>query len=126
MVLEDAASLWSHVTSGVPQGSILGPLSFTLLINDLPDEAVDGVKAALYADETTLYRNVSFTEHCYLIQDTLKYSMHYWSQRSNIRFNTSNCKALIVTRKKNPIGFDYTLDPTQLCYTKPGRPLTLL
>ena len=71
MVLEGAASLWSHVTSGVPQGSILGPLSFTLLINDLPDEAVDGVKAALYADDTTLYRNVSFTEHCCLIQDTL-------------------------------------------------------
>ena len=113
MVLEGAASLWSPVTSGVPQGSILGPLLFTLFINDLPDEAADGVKTALYADDTKLDRNVSSTEHCDLIQDTLS-NMHDWSQRNNIRFNTSKCKALTVTRKKTAIGFDYTLDGTTL------------
>ena len=36
-------------------------------------------------------------------------NMHDWSQRKYIRFNTSKCKALTVTRKKTPIGFDYTL-----------------
>ena len=71
LVLEGAASFWSPVTSCVPQGSILGPLLFTLFENDLLDEAADGVKAALYADDTKLYRNVSSTEHCDLIQDTL-------------------------------------------------------
>ena len=113
VVLEGAASLWSPVTSSVPQGSILGPLLFTLFINDLPDEAADGVKAALYADVTKLYRNASSTEHCNLKQDTLS-NMHNWSQRNNIRFNTSKCKALTVTRKKTPIGFDCTLNGTTL------------
>ena len=113
VVLENAASPWSPVTSGVPQGSILGPLLFTLFINDLPDEAAYGVKVALYADDTKLYRNVSSAEHCDLIQDTLS-NMQVWSQRNNIRFNTSKCKVLTVTRKKTPIAFDYTLDGTAL------------
>ena len=113
VVLENAASPWPPITSGVPQGSILGPLLFTLFINDLPDEAAYGVKVALYADDTKLYRNVSSAEHCDLIQDTLS-NMHVWSQRNNIRFNTSKCKVLTVTRKKTPIAFDYTLDGTAL------------
>lgn len=61
-VFEGAASHCSPVTSsGVPQGSIFGPLLFTLFINDL----------ALYCDDNKLYRNVSSAEHCDLIQDTL-------------------------------------------------------
>ena len=40
--------------------------------------------------------------------------MHVWSQRNDIRFNTSKCKVLTVTRKKTPIAFDYTLDGTAL------------
>ena len=83
VVLENAASHWSPVTSGVPQESILGPLLFTLFINDLPDEAAHRVKVALYADDTKLYRNVSSAEHCDLIQDTLS-NMHVWSQRNNM------------------------------------------
>ena len=113
VVLENVASHWSPVTSGVPQGSILGPLLFTLFINDLPDEAAYGVKVALYADDAKLYRNVTSAEHCDLIQDTLS-NMHFWSQRNNIRFNKSKCKVLTVTRKKTPIVFDYTLDGTAL------------
>ena len=113
MVLENEASHWSSVTSGVPQGRILGPLLFTLFINDLPDEAAYGVKVSLETDDTKLYRNVSSEEHCDLIQDSLS-NMHVWSQRNNIRFNTSKCKVLTVTKKKTPIAFDYTLDGTAL------------
>ena len=72
-LLRVAASVWSPVTSGVPQGSILDSLLFTLFINGRPDEAANGVKAGLYADDTKLYRNVSSTEHCYLIH-SLKYT----------------------------------------------------
>ena len=79
-----------------------------MFINDLPDEAADGVKTAVYANNTKLYQNVLSIEHSDLIEVTLP-NMHDWSQRNNIRFNTSKCKALTVTRKKSPIVFDYTI-----------------
>ena len=119
------ASLWSPVTSCTPQGSILDPLLLTLFVTGLPDEATDGLKAALYADDTKLYRNASSTEHCDLIQDTLS-NMHDWSLRINIRFNTSKCKALTVTRKKTPIGFDYALDGTTLTRVSEEKDLDVI
>ena len=81
-------------TSGVAQGSILGPLLFTLLrslINDLPDEAAYGVKVVLYADDTKLYRNVSSAEHCDLIQHTLS-NIHVWSHRKILDLIRPNVK----------------------------------
>ena len=66
------------------------------------------MKVALNADDTKLYRNVLSTEHCDLIPDTLS-NMHVWPQGNNIRFNTSQCKVLTVTRKKT-----HTLDGTAL------------
>ena len=60
----DAASQWAPVTSGVPQGSLLGPLSFTIFINDLPEETVDAVMVALYADDTKLYHSIKSMGDC--------------------------------------------------------------
>ena len=52
--------------------------------------------------------------------------MHDWSQRNNIRFNTSKCKALTVTRKKTPIGFDYTFDGATLTLVSQEKDLGVI
>ena len=52
--------------------------------------------------------------------------MHDWSQHNNIRFDTSKCKALTVTRKKTPIVFDYTLDGTTLTRVSEERDLGVI
>jgi hypothetical protein len=54
VVLPGGSSSWMNVTSGVPQGSILGPILFLLYVNDLPD-CVNST-AKLFADDTKLYQ----------------------------------------------------------------------
>ena len=59
VVLNGSNSKWTDATSGIPQGSVLGPILFTIYINDLPD-VVQNV-AKLFADDTKLYAAVNNT-----------------------------------------------------------------
>ena len=102
VVIDSAASQWTHVTSGVPQGSILGPVLFVLFINDLPDVMPCGTQTVLYADDTKLYRCVASFSDCEQLQQAL-YNYNKWSDENNIKFNVSKCKIFFVTRKKNPL-----------------------
>jgi hypothetical protein len=95
VVIEGAASAWSPVTSGVPQGSILGPLLFVIFINDLPDNVSPSTNSALYADDSKLYREIKSVEDCQFLQDDLA-KLEKWSTDSNMRFNTEKCKVLTI------------------------------
>ena len=69
VVLEGHRSDWSDVASGVPQGSVLGPLLFLVYVNDLPDIIQCGIK--LFADDTKMYTSVSSTDDAALLQSDL-------------------------------------------------------
>ena len=56
VILRGTRSDWSSVTSGTPQGTILGPLLFLIYINDITDCVSSTVK--LYADDTKIYRQI--------------------------------------------------------------------
>ena len=60
VVLDGATSFPTHVTSGVPQGTVLGPLLFLLYINDITDEITSEVR--LFADDCIMYRQVKNTQ----------------------------------------------------------------
>ncbi|PFX23819.1 RNA-directed DNA polymerase from mobile element jockey [Stylophora pistillata] len=113
VVIEGGASQWAPVISGVPQGSLLGPLLFTIFISDLPEETVDAVMVALYANDTKLYRSIKSMGDCISLQTTLT-NLDEWSQRNNICFNTSKYKILTVTHKKKPLTYNYHLNQVQL------------
>ena len=70
-VVEGVASEWSPVTSGVPQGSILGLMLFLLFINDLPDVIPQATSSGLYADDAKLYRAITSNEDCTCLQSAL-------------------------------------------------------
>ena len=57
----------SRVTSGIPQGSILGPVLFSLYVNDLP-VAVTSSHVAMFADDTKLFEEIQTTQDCKLLK----------------------------------------------------------
>lgn len=73
--MEGTFSDWLHVTSGVPQGSILGPLLFLVYINDAPAYIQCGSSIALYADDSKLYRPIKLPDASNLLQSGLSSSM---------------------------------------------------
>ena len=69
VVLDGQASDPVPVLSGVPQGSVIGPVLFLIFINDLPDNIRSSVR--LFADDCVLYRNIKSPIDCQILQDDL-------------------------------------------------------
>ena len=88
------------VLSGVPQGSILGPLLFLLFINDLP-QSVRSSSMLLFADDAKCFRPITNPSDCSLLQDDLIRLLD-WSNKWKLHFNISKC-ALVRFSYGTPI-----------------------
>ena len=88
------------VTSGVPQGSVLGQLLFLLYINDLPDNIQSQVR--LFADDTAVYLTVSSANDSSILQSDLD-SLQRWERTWDMEFNPSKCQVLHISRSRSPI-----------------------
>ena len=96
VVIEDAESMASHVSAGVPQGSVIGPALFLFYINDLPDSAKSRV--GLLADNTIIYSNAS-SPACL---------QHKW----DMKFHPKTCDDIVFTRNRNQTTNEYKLHDT--------------
>ena len=81
VVLDGVSSTWSEVTSGVPKGSILGPLLFVIFISDLPNAVLPGNAIALYADNCKCSRIIDDASDQCLFQQDLD-NLYQWGIRN--------------------------------------------
>ncbi|KAK4827027.1 hypothetical protein QYF61_013161 [Mycteria americana] len=109
VVVHSSCSNWQPGTSGVPQGSILGPMLFNIFISDLDD----GIKRTLmkFADDTKLSGEVDTSEGRATLQEELD-RLEEWANNNLMKFNKGECKVLHLG-KHNP-GVQRRLGPTRL------------
>ena len=107
--VEGSHSSWKNVLSGIPQGSVIGPILFVIFINDMPS-SVKHSFCRLFADDCKLYGQVS-TSGENLVQSDLA-RLEEWSRIWQLPFNAPKCKTMHFGHK-NPM-FSYVLNGTQL------------
>ena len=102
------------VASGVPQGSILGPLLFVMFINDMFNCVTDKTNIALYADDTKIWREIINWDDHIMLQNDIN-NLLQWSIINKLTFHQDKCKVLSIARSV----FEQIL-PFQLYFYKLG------
>ena len=90
-------SLWSWVTSGIPQGSVLGPLLFLIFINDLIECCAAHSEIYLFADDAKLFQHILNDSDRQSLQEGIN-ELHEWTQRWLLKLNISKCKVISFGR----------------------------
>jgi len=96
-------SSWREVLSGVPQGSVLGPLLFVLFINDIDDGILS--KISKFADDTKLCRAVGDEKEVNILQEDLR-RMFRWSQDWQMLFNLEKCSVMHMGKRNNESSYE--------------------
>ena len=106
VVVDGATSDPEAVISGVPQGSVLGPILFLAFINDLPQQVSS--KTRLFADDCIVYRTICSSQDTEILQDDLR-KLAEWEKTWGMDFHPEKCSILRVHRKRKPLIYNYSL-----------------
>ena len=109
VVIDGKHSNWLPVTSGIPQGSLLGTALFVLFINDMPSAVSDNTTLALFADDAKCFRTIRSPLDCGQFQRDID-TLVEWSYAWKLAFNFDQCSLCTVTKKRNPTIYDYKMN----------------
>jgi len=108
VLVEGTMSAPQPVLSGVPQGTVLGPLLFLIYINDISSDLSPGTEIRLFADDSLLYRRISSPEDTAILQQDLD-RLQQWEATWKMEFHPQKCQLLRITNKRKPILSAYNI-----------------
>ena len=112
VVVNGVKSDWAPVVSGVPQGSVLGPLLFSLYINDISSDTESEIR--LFADDCVCYREIKNEENTLNLQRDID-RLGSWARKWGMRFQPVKCNMMQLTNKRSSkLQANYTLEDTVL------------
>ena len=107
VVVNGNSSETQAVTSGVPQGTVLGPLLFLLYINDIEKNLDSTIR--LFADDSAIYRKIDSIEDSLILQKDL-FKLQDWADKWQMNFNVKKCKTLRITKRtKHKVNYSYLM-----------------
>ena len=102
VVVNGKTSKPKPVLSGVPQGSVLGPLLSLLYIDSLaPLPLSEGSQCVLYADDLLLFRCINANEDFSHLQHDISL-VEDWVKCNHLTLNIAKCKYMVISRRRNP------------------------
>ena len=111
VVINGASSSWAPVTSGVPQGTVIGPILFLIYINDI--QRGISSKMRLFADDNIIYRKIrNNTDHTTLSDDL--HRLDQWAEEWQMFFKPEKCYVMNITNKHTTSRHQYKLKGTPL------------
>ncbi|KAG6446943.1 hypothetical protein O3G_MSEX004647 [Manduca sexta] len=124
VVLYGYTSDWIHVPSGVPQGSILGPLLFTLFISDVKN-CFQHSYILLYADDMKVHKKVqNIFDTLYLQEDLNRFELY--CIKNKLKLNIDKCFHITFTRRQSIIGSSYKLNNQSIAKVNSIRDLGII
>ena len=100
------SSDWKYVSSGVPQGSIIGPILFIIYINDIGSDLSPETLLPLYANDTKCSRVIQLDRD--MLQQDVS-TLCQWSETWGMKFDTKKCKHLCIMNKRKRLETSYSL-----------------
>ena len=112
VVVNGIKSDWAPVVSGVPQGTVLGPLLFSLYMNDISVDIESEIR--LFADDCVCYREIKNEEDTLKLQRDID-RLGSWARKWGMRFQPVKCNMMQLTNKRSSkIQANYTTEGTVL------------
>ena len=125
VLVDGAISSPAAVLSGVPQGTVLGPLLFLVYINDICKGLSPGTIIRLFADDSLIYRLINSLEDAEILQKDLN-TLQAWEKANKMEFHPDKCQVLRITNKRFPILYDYHIHNTPLQIVKSAKYLGVI